>query len=65
MIRNVIKCPDGMVMVFDSRGELIPEYQGQYEEVKGKILRAAPPNAVFGYFPNREKELEKVSREEW
>ncbi|MFC2041499.1 hypothetical protein ACFLTY_04175 [Chloroflexota bacterium] len=65
MIRNVIKCPDGMVMVFDSRGEPIPEYQGQYEEVKGKILRDAPPNAIFGYFPDREKELEKVPREEW
>ncbi len=65
MIKSVIKCPDGMVMVFDNRGELIPEYQGQYEEVKGKLLRDAPPSAVFGYFPDLEKELEIVPRDEW
>ncbi|MFC1939145.1 hypothetical protein ACFLXO_00460 [Chloroflexota bacterium] len=65
MIRNVIKCPDGMVMVFDSRGEPIPEYQGPYEAVKGKILSDAPVNTRFCYFPDYEKELEIVPREEW
>jgi len=54
-----------MVMVFDKKGEQIPEYQGQYEEAKEKILKDAPLNAVFGYFPDYETELEIIPREEW
>ena len=65
MIRTVIKCSNNMVMVFDKKGEQIPEYQGQYEEIKGKILKDAPLNAVFGYFPDYETELEIIPREEW
>ena len=65
MIRTVIRCSNNMVIVFDKEGEQIPEYQGQYEEVKGKILRDAPLNAVFGYFPDYEPELQRVPREEW
>lgn len=41
MIKTVIKGADGMVMVFDERGEQIPQYQGRYDEVKESILRAA------------------------
>ncbi len=65
MIKTVIKCPNNMVMVFDKKGEQIPEYQGQYEEVKESILEDAPLNAVFGYLSNSEPELRKVPREEW
>ncbi|MFC1928683.1 hypothetical protein ACFLXK_03645 [Chloroflexota bacterium] len=65
MIKTVIRCPDDMVMVFDKKGDLLPEYQGQYEEVKEIILRDAPLNTVFGYFPTHESELEIVPREEW
>lgn len=65
MIKTVIKCANGMTLVFDKRGEQIPKYQGQYEEVKGKILKNAPPDAVFGYFPNEESELMIISKEEW
>ena len=36
MIKSIIRCPNDMVMVFDEEGEQIPEYQGQYEEIKGK-----------------------------
>jgi len=64
-IKTVIRCQNGMVMVFDKKGEQIPEYQGQYEEVKEKILKYAPLNAVFGYFPDYETELQIVPREEW
>jgi len=31
MIKTVIRCQNDMVMVFDKKGEQIPEYQGQYE----------------------------------
>jgi len=65
MIRTVIRCSNNMVMVFDKKGEQIPEYQGQYEEIKGKILKDAPLNAVFGHFPDYETELEIIPREEW
>ena len=65
MIKTVIRAQNGMVMVFDKMGEQIPEYQGQYEEVKESISKDAPPDAVFGYFPDCETELEIVSREEW
>jgi hypothetical protein len=65
MIKTVIRCSSNMVMVFDNKGEQIPDYQGQYEEIKGKIVKDAPPSAVFGYFPDYETELQIVSREEW
>ena len=64
-IKTVIRCPDDMVMVFDDRGEQIPEYQGQYQEVKESILEDASLNTVFGYLSDYEPELRKVSREEW
>ena len=64
-IKTVIKSQNGMVMVFDEKGEQIPEYQGRYDEVKETILKDAPPNAIFGYFPNCEAELKVVPREEW
>ncbi len=65
MIKSVIKTPKNMVIVFDKKGEQVPEYQGQYEEVKEKILRDAPPDTLFGYFLNYETELEIVPRGEW
>ena len=65
MIRTVIRCQNDMVMVFDKKGEQIPEYQGQYEEVKESILKDAPLNAVFGYLPDYKTELQIVPREEW
>ena len=65
MIRTVIRCSNNMVIVFDEKGEQILEYQGQYQEVKEKILTDTPLNAVFGYFPDYETELEIIPREEW
>jgi hypothetical protein len=37
MISKVYVFANGMVMVFDMRGEQIPEYQGRHEDVIGKI----------------------------
>ncbi len=65
MIKTVIRCRNDMVIVFDKKGEQIPEYQGQYEEVKGKILKDAPLDAVLCYFPENENELQIVQRGEW
>ena len=65
MIKTVIKCLNSMVMVFDERGEQIPEYQGQYEEVKGSILKDVTQDAVFSYFFDTEPKLRDVPKEEW
>jgi len=65
MIKTVIRSQKNMVMVFDKKGEQIPEYQGQYEEVEKIILRDAPPDAVFAHGFTGVGELQKVPREEW
>lgn len=65
MIKTVIRCPNDMVMVFDRKGEQVPEYQGQYQEVKESILRDASIEAVFGYLSDSGPELEEVPREAW
>jgi len=64
-IRTIIKTQSGMVIVFDGKGEQIPECQGQYEQVKAHILQNAPPSAVFSYAFDYESKLKTVSREEW
>lgn len=65
VIKNAIKAQNGMVLVFDDRGEQIPEYQGQYEQVRLRILKDALPTTVFGHALDYETELITVSREEW
>ena len=47
MINNVIRFQNDMVMVFDERGEQVPEFQGRYDQVKAKILAHAPASAQF------------------
>jgi hypothetical protein len=65
IIKSVIKAPNGMVLVFDGKGVQISKYQGQYEKVKPRILKDAPPSAVFSCFFDNETELKTVPREEW
>ena len=65
MIKTIIRCPNGMVVVFDEKGEQIPEYQDRYEKVRESVLRDAPLNAVFGYLSDYEPELREITREEW
>ena len=65
MIKTVIKSNDNMVIVFDEKGEQIPEYQGLYDEVKEKILKDALPETRFVVFPDDGTELKIVPREEW
>lgn len=64
-IKTAIRFPSDMVVVFDGRGSQMPEYQGQYEEKKGSILRDAPPGAIFGYLFDYGAEFQVVSRKEW
>ena len=34
--------PNGMIMAFDQNGEQVPEYQGRYEEVAGRLREDFP-----------------------
>ncbi len=65
MIKTVMRFRNNMVMIFDERGEQIPEYQGQYEKVKESILGDAPPDTIFALGFTDAGELRKVPREEW
>lgn len=50
MIKTVIRIENDMVMVFDENGEEIPEYQGNYDCVKDKIIADATEDAVFNHW---------------
>ncbi len=65
MIKIVIKVQNGGVMVFDAGGEQIPEYQGQYEEVRETIMRDATPATVFFHWFDYADKPEAVSRAGW
>jgi len=65
MIKTAIRCPNDIVMVFDERGRQVFEYQHQYDQVKEKILKDAPPDTLFGFFLDYDTELRIVPREEW
>ena len=64
MIKKAILWTNGMVMVFDEKGEQMPEYQGQYSEVKDKILKASTPETVFTFGQWNEGEF-VVDKERW
>jgi len=65
VIKTINRLKNDMVMVFDTEGEQVPEYQGQYKDVKGSILRDAPSDAVFTHWFGYSHEPETVYREEW
>jgi len=65
MIKTVIRIQNDMVMVFNKRGEQIPEYQGQYDGVKDCILKDAPLDAVFAHGLTDTGGLQKTPREKW
>lgn len=62
MINEVIRFQNDNVLVFDERGEQIPEFQGKYEDVRVKILARAPRSAEFfhGDWP-----VNPVPRKDW
>jgi hypothetical protein len=65
MIKTAIKSQDDTVIVFDRKGEQVPEYQGRYEAVRESILRDAPSDTVFAHGFTAAAEPRKVSREDW
>ena len=65
VIEMIIRLRNDAVMVFDADGEQMPEYQGKYEDVKGNILRDAPPDEVFTRWFNHADRPKFVSKEDW
>ncbi|MBA7712669.1 hypothetical protein ES703_121652 [subsurface metagenome] len=65
MIKTAFRFKNNMVVVFDERGKQIPEYQGQYQDVKESILKDAPPDAVFSHGFGTNFDLKVVPRDEW
>lgn len=43
----VMRFKNGMVAVFDERGEQMPKYQGYWADVKDRILRDKPPTVAI------------------
>lgn len=65
MIKTVIRLRNNMVMVFDDEGEQMPQYQGQYEDVKEKILVDASARTVFNHWFSNSLEPEIVAGINW
>ena len=61
-IKTVMKSEEGMVLVFDGAGEQLPEYQGDYAQVRERILAEAPPGAEFYHVSHS---LKRVPRQDW
>jgi len=64
-MKVIIRTRDDMVMVFDGSGEQMPGYQGSYHEVREKIIRRAPADAVFAHWYGQAPEPDIVTRETW
>ena len=65
MIKTVIRLRNNLVIVFDAEGEQIPEYQGQYEDVRERILRDASSGTVFHHWFGYSLEPEAITGERW
>jgi len=64
-MKTIVRCRNDMVLVFGQDEKQIPEYQGQYQEVRQNILTNAPPGAVFAHGFDQHGGLNRVDREEW
>ena len=54
-----------MVMVFDEKGEEMPDYQGRYDIVKYKIIADAPEDAVFNHWFGHSLVPHKINPDCW
>jgi hypothetical protein len=50
MIKTVIKMRNNQVMVFDESGEEIPEYKGNFDIVRDKVITEAMLGFVFNHW---------------
>lgn len=65
IIKTAIRTPGNMIFVFGEDGRQVPEYQGEYHEVREAVLRNAGIDTVFKHWPEESAEPEIVSRDNW
>lgn len=65
MIKTVIRAANDMVIVFDEQGRQLPGYQGQYEDVKKRILADAWDKTGFIHWFGVSPAPEVVSKVDW
>ena len=65
MVKTIIRTDDDMVLVFDERGEQVPEYQGRYSDVRDKVLANAFGAAEFFHWFGASRQPESVPAERW
>ena len=65
MIKKIIRLNNDMVMVFDEKGEQMPEYQGPYTDVRDRILEDAPAGAVFNHWFGHTIKPSVVATKRW
>lgn len=65
MIKTAIWWANGMVIVFDEKGNQLPEYQGKIGDVRDKILADAPADAVLCVGDWQTGETARVNRQIW
>jgi hypothetical protein len=65
MIKTIIRTKNDMVMVFDEKGNEMPEYQGYYNDVKEKILTNAQAASIFNHWFGRSRKPGKIRPENW
>jgi hypothetical protein len=65
MINKIIRLKNDMVLVFDEKGRELPEYQGQYDDVRDRILEDAPAGAVFNHWFGHSLKADVVSTKKW
>ena len=65
MIKTVIRAANNMVIVFDEKGQQLPEYQGQYEEVKERILADTGDKAALVHWFGVSPASDTISKVEW
>jgi hypothetical protein len=65
MVKTIIRTDDGMVMVFDERGEQVPEYQGNYDDVREKVLARASGESGFYHWFGASERPQNVPAERW
>jgi hypothetical protein len=65
MINKIIRLKNDMVLVFDEKGEQMPEYQGCYLVVREKIMADAPAGSVFNHWFGHSPKPEVVRQKNW
>lgn len=65
MIKTIIRIENDLVMVFDEKGEEIPEYQGNYDYVKDRIIADATGESVFNHWFGHSMKPHVINPERW